>query len=125
MEDDKDLRKLLSKGALVKAPTDFSNKVMAAIRGNQPAPVFQIEKWKHLLKTMAAILVMASIIMSFFINPNALPYSFIEKLYRIPSTYIITLTEYLVAFWVLIAISFWINKRSENVSVSNHRSYTN
>lgn len=124
MEDDKDLRKLLSEEALVKASADFSNKVMAGISEIQPAPVVHIEKWKHLFKTMAAILVLIAIILSFFINPNALPYSFIE-LSRIPTTYIITLTEYLIAFWVLIGISFWMNKNSGDETVSNHQSYTN
>ena len=123
MEDDKDLRKLLSEGALIKASADFSNKVMAGI-SEQPAPVVYIEKWKHLFKTMAAIFVIIVVILSFFINPNALPYSFIE-LSHIPTTYIITLTEYLVAFWVLIGISFWMNKNSRDESVSNHQSYTN
>ena len=124
MEDDKDLRKLLSEEALVKASADFSNKVMAGI-SEQPAPVVYIEKWKHLFKTMAAILVMIVVILSFFINPTALPFSFIEKLSRIPTTYMITLTEYLVTFWVLIGISFWMNKNSGDETVSNHQSYTN
>ena len=124
MEDDKDLRKLLSEEALVKASADFSNKVMAGISEIQPAPVVHIEKWKHLFKTMAVILVLIAIILSFFINPKALPYSFIE-LSRIPTTYIITLTEYLIAFWVLIGISFWMNKNSGDETVSNHQSYTN
>ncbi len=125
MEDDKDLRKLLSEGALVKASADFSNNVMAGISQVQPAPVFQIEKWKRLFKTMAAIFIMVAMMLSFFINPNALPYSFIEKLSRIPTNYIIIVSEYLIAFWVLIAISFWMNKSSEDELVSHHKSYTN
>ena len=124
MEDDKDLRKLLSEGALVKASADFSNKVMAGI-SEQTATVVDIEKWKHLFKTMAAILVMIVGILSFFINPNALPFSFIEKLSHIPTTYIITLTEYLVAFWVLIGISFWMNKSLVAPSGRKEKSYTN
>ena len=123
MEDDKDLRKLLSEGALIKASADFSNKVMAGI-SEQPAPVVYIEKWKHLFKTMAAIFVIIVVILSFFINPNALPYSFIE-LSHIPTTYIITLTEYLVAFWVLIGISFWMNKSLVAPSGRKEKSYTN
>ena len=124
MEDDKDLRKLLSEGALVKASADFCNKVMAGV-SEQPATVVQIEKWKHLFKTMAAIFIMVAIMLSFFINPNALPFSFIEKLSRIPTTYIITLTEYLVAFWVLIGISFWMNKSLVAPSDRKEKSYTN
>lgn len=125
MEDDKDLRKLLSEGALVKASADFSNNVMAGISQVQPAPVFNIEKWKHLFKMMAAIFIMVAMMLSFFINPNALPFSFIEKLSRIPTNYIIIVSEYLIALWVLIAISFWMNKSSEDELVSHHKSYTN
>ena len=125
MEDDKDLRKLLSEGALVKASADFSNNVMAGISEIQPAPVVYNEKWKHLFKTMAALFIMVAIILSFFINPNALPFSFIEKLSHIPTPYIITLTEYLVAFWVLIGISFWMNKSLVAPSGRKEKSYTN
>ena len=122
MEDDKELRKLLSEGALVKASADFYNKVMAGI-SEQPAPLVYIEKWKHLLKTLAAVLIMIVIVLSFFINPNALPFSLIKELSRIPTTYLVTITEYLVAFWVLITISFWMNKSAGDSFSKEQRSF--
>ena len=124
MGDEKDLKKLLSEGALVKASADFCNKVMVGI-SEQPATVVDIDKWKYLFKTMAAIFIMVAIMLSFFINPTALPFSFIEKLSHIPTPYIITLTEYLVAFWALIGISFWMNKNSVSPFGRKEKSYTN
>ncbi|MCY7421087.1 MAG: hypothetical protein LH478_05010 [Chitinophagaceae bacterium] len=116
MEDDKNLRKLLSEGAMVKASADFTNKVMAGISEIQPSPLFETEKWKRIFKTMAALVAAVAIILSFFINPNSLPYSLIEKFSKIPAAYLTILTEYLVAFWILIALSLYMNKGSNTTS---------
>ena len=116
MEDDKNLRRLLSDGAMVKASADFTNKVMAGISELQPSSFLETEKWKNRFKMMAALVVAVAIILSFFINPTSLPYAFIETLAKIPGSYLTTLTEYLVAFWMLIALSWYMNKGSNTAS---------
>ena len=110
MEDDKALRKLLNEGVLLKAPADFSGKVMAGISGIKTSPSLNANKWKQVFTILTIVSVVAAIILSFFINPNSLPYLPLDKLLAIPTAYLFTLAEYLVAFWLLMAISYRMNK---------------
>lgn len=123
MEDDKALRELLNEGALLKAPADFSGKVMAGLSGLQPSPLYSAKKWKQVFSILAAVSVAAAIVLSFFINPNSLPYQALEKLYAIPTNYLLTIAEYLVAFWLLMAISFKMNNGFPAAQKNRHPSY--
>ena len=110
MEDDKALRKLLNEGVLLKAPADFSGKVMAGISGIKTSPSLNANKWKQVFTILTIVSVFAAIILSFFINPNSLPYVPLDTLLAIPTAYLFTLAEYLISFWLLIAVSFRMNK---------------
>jgi hypothetical protein len=123
MEDDKELRKLLNEGVLLKASADFSSKVMAGIGEIKPTPINQAKEWKYVFSIIATLVVVATVVISPFINPYSLPHVYLETLYSIPTTYLITIAEYLGAFWLLLAISFlmnknWIQKNGHSTSTS-------
>ena len=61
MEDDKALRKLLNEGVLLKAPADFSGKVMAGISGIKTSPSFNANKWKQVFTILTIMSVVAAI----------------------------------------------------------------
>ncbi len=120
MEDDKALRKLLNEGAMLKAHEDFSAKVMTGINQLKPVTIQDAKKWKFVFTVITSLVVMAAVFLSFFINPDSLPHVYLETLYAIPTTYLITTAEYLGAFWLLLAISYVMNKDW----VQNNRQFT-
>ncbi len=123
MEDDKELRKLLNEGVLLKASANFSSKVMAGISEIKPTPIYEAKEWKHVFSIIVTLVVVATVVLSFFINPYSLPHAYLKTLYAIPITYLITIAEYLGAFWLLLAISFlmnknWVQKHGHSTSTS-------
>jgi len=112
MQEDKNLKSLLSKYAMQEPSEEFDNNIMQLIEKSKlTQPSFLINRL--LLRVLAALFAIISIALvatSIFAKPKTYPInfsiSFSPDLYK-------QLFSFIVAFWIVMFINLWCNKRNK------------
>lgn len=112
MQEDKKLQSLLSKYAVQQASQDFSEKVMQRIEAvKESKPILLISSaWLRMLLYIFITVVIALLILAFFIQPHMLAVRFSVPvsidMYR-------QLFSFFAAFWFVMFINLFLNKRNK------------
>lgn len=117
MQEDKKLQSLLNKYAMQEPSEGFDEQVMQLIEAStvkHPASILN----PILLRVLMGVFITALLLLllaTFFIQPASLPVHFNISL---PQNVYMQVFSFFAAFWVVMLVNLWWNKRNNIISLS-------
>jgi len=122
MQEDKQLKALLTKWAVEQPAADFTNTVMQRITsaGNAHTSPLHQQKLPRLLPGAFIIICVLLLALSFRVPAATIAFLFTPKL---PAQYLMQGFYFLVAFWVVMLLNLLFKKYFFHRSTQNHSSF--
>ncbi len=112
MEEDKNLKELLSEWALLDTPEDFTARVMQRVAAAHATTPLLKDKLMKVLVGVFVLVCLVLLALCIISQPVQLPFNFTVPL---PPAYFSQITSFLIVFWVVMIGNEIVNRRRMQV----------